>query len=532
MSSTLALAKLLQQKSVAEIELLLAGLRSSTANLNDLFDLAKLLLSRRELERRIRALPADQLQQLRQGVARRELVNTFLAAAEVFPEAAELALELEPLEPPKLTSPGGPLACYEMLLSITEILYALEQHWFETTKNGIKARDAKTIAEKFHLPAKQVQLHFDLAMRANLVLEHHGRWAMSPAGRNWLSLNRQEAWLVLASSVWDLPDVHLGRESIVDSLSGQFPLLDLATLDFLRFGAELGLLAEGEPVFELGGIELAKLATKVVERLPSPEDRLIVQSDLSIICPGPVSSKLHGALDSFADSEELGLASRFRISALSVSHFLETGGSISAIAQTLEQYSSKELPQPVQYLLADAERKFGQLRIIPGRPTLIACRDAILLTQISNERSLAHLRLQRTGAGLTTNASVELCYFSLRAASYAAVMTNQAGEILSPRLEQIESREVSDSQELSLRAQALIESEAAGGVGGDVRRVLQFALKNRLAVTIDFEGSGGAQQHVRMIPLGVTESRVRGRETEREAELTLPLSRISTASLD
>jgi len=237
-------------------------------------------------------------------------------------------------------------------------------------------------------------------------------------------------------------------------------------------------------------------------------------------------------LDSFADSEELGLASRFRISALSISHFLETGGSVAEAANTLSRHSNKELPQPVQYLLSDAERKFGQLKIVPGRPSLITSPDAILLTQIANERSLAHLGLQKTGAGLTTNAGVELCYFSLRAASYAAVMTDESGAVVSPRLEQLPSRVVTDDQELALRAQALLDSEALSGSQGDVRRVLQFALKNRLTVTINFEAQEGGQEKVRLIPLGITDSRVRGRETEREAERTLPLSRISSVALD
>ena len=531
MSSTLALAKLLQQKSVAELEAILSLVRSSTNALGDLFDLAKLLLTKRELERRIRALPADELTRLRESVVTEQLQEHLLADTEVFEEASELAKGLQPLRQPSLEDFGGSLGLLETLMALTELLFALEQHWFETTNTGIRASDARLIGDKFHVSAKRIQQQFQLAMTAGLVVEHDGRWALSPAGRQWLSLERESAWEKLAEAVWDLPGGEWQTGDIGAQLAARYPLLDQGSIKLLAFGPHLGLLQGSELRISLRNQRLGEIANQLISQLPRDEDRLIVQSDLSIVCPGPISPSLHSALDSFAISEEIGLASRFRLSQLSISHYLETGGSLAEVEQTLEQYSGKQLPQPVQYLLADAERKFGQLRIHWGRPTVISSTDPILLTQIANERALAPLALQPVAQGLATNAGIELAYFSLRDCSYAAIMVD-GPRIISPRAAEVSLESIPPTRQMHSLAQQLHDSEAAGVGEGDVRRVLQFALKNRLEVSVEFEDQSGQIEKVQLIPLGLTDTRMRGRETIREAERTLPIARIKNASLD
>ena len=531
MSSTLALAKLLQQKSVAELEAILSMVRSSTNSLGDLFDMAKLLLSKRELERRIRALPAGELTHLLESVVTDELQNQLLADTEVFEEATELAKSLKPMRQPPFEDFGGSLSLLDTLMALTELLFALEQHWFETTNTGIRASDARLIADKFRVPAKRIQQQFQLAMTAGLVVEHDGRWALSPAGRQWLSLDRTAAWEKLAEAVWDLPAGEWQTGDIGNQLADGYPLLDPGSIKLLTFGPHLGLLQGSELRIAIKDQRLGEIANQLILQLPKDEDRIIVQSDLSLVCPGPISPALHGALDSFAISEEIGLASRFRLSQLSISHYLETGGTIAEVEQTLEQYSGKQLPQPVQYLLADAERKFGQLRIHLGRPTVISSTDPILLTQIANERALAPLALQPVGQGLATNAGIELAYFSLRDCSYAAIMVD-GPRIISPRAAEVSLENISPGRQLHSLAQRLHGSEAARGGEGDVRRVLQFALKNRLEVSVEFKDQNGQIEKVQLIPLGLTDTRVRGRETIREAERTLPIARIKSAALD
>lgn len=532
MSSILELAKLLQQKPAAELENLLEKSKSSTASLTDLFDFAKLLLTKRELERRIRSLPAIELSSLSLGKATKFLRQYLLAGENCFPEAIELARQLEQKPPSGKLNPGGALVCYETLLSITELIFALEQSWFEVSKAGIRSAAAKGVAEKLHCQPIEIQKRFALAELAGLVAPHQGRWAATALGQDWLELNRERAWLVLAEAIWDLPSAEFQAGDLVAELAQSYPLLDISSLRFLEFGYLTGLTDGTALLHDVSQQPDADLAKKVVGTLPPSEDRLILQGDLSIICPGPISPALHRQLDSFADSEELGLASRFRVSSLSLSHHIETGGNLADVATLLRAKSGKELPQPLEYLLSEAKLRFGQLRVLGGIKTTILSEDQILLAQIANERSLVHLGLKLEQGWLSSLASQEVVYFSLRAASYPAVMVDESGATISPRLGIAQAEPIKPEADSRLRAEQLIAGEKLSGNAGDIRRQLQFALKNKLRVNLSFEDAQGKLQQVLLLPLGITETRLRGRESVREAERTLPLARIKSVLLD
>jgi hypothetical protein len=369
---------------------------SKAQGCNDLLDLSRVLLSRRELEIRIRSLPAKELGKLRAGKVSNLLVSLALAGDAVFEEAQLLANELEQIrQKPALTS-GNSLSAYETMLCVTELLFACERHWLGVIRAGIRSQDAKEIALKLKFTPKEVQLRFQLAMQAGLVAQQQERWVATEAGLEWLNMDRKSAWLELARGLWNLPELKLQPGSITQQLAAAYPLLDLGNLQLLQFGAFLGLFDGDQLLKPMLQTTLARAADAVIKELPKAEDRLIVQGDLSIICPGPISPALHRELDSFAESEDLGLAARFRISNLTLSHALEIGMGLDEVEKTLKKLSGKELPQPVSYLLDEVKRKFGQLKVLIGEVgTLVESEDAILITQISNETKLSGLMLQR-----------------------------------------------------------------------------------------------------------------------------------------
>ncbi len=528
MSSILSLAKRLREKSEGELAQLLSNLPQASASCADLFDLAKLMLGKRELEERIRKLSAPELENLRAGKASAALKSALLADSKVFVEAQEVLLQLRPLGKPKLNVSSTSLSAYETLLAITEIILATEQHWLETTKTGLKSLDAKLIAEKFKWSSADLQLRFRLAVRANLVSEHLGRWVSGPSAEAWLRKSRADAWQEIAQSAWDLPKIVLKDVSIFDQLAGSYPLMDFSKVALLEFGPALGLIDLDRPRKPLLAGSFQAVSKAIALELPKPEKKLLVQGDLSVVCPGPIDSSLHRLLDSFADSEDLGLASRFRLTPLSISHHLECGGDLGEIEKTLVSASKSELPQPVQYLLAETRERYGSLRVVAGSPTQIVCSDAILLTQILNEKSLVHLSLRKTETGLTSPASQELCYFSLRECGYSAVMVSENGNILSPRFS-FEQSAAPESNFLA-RAKNLLSGEQVSADLGDIQRQLRFALKNKLQVTVGIELDGEVQRML-LTPLGIAGNRLRGRDEAKQAERTLPLSRIRSVVL-
>lgn len=529
MTAILPLANRLKALPEEELARLLGSLASSSATCVDLFDLAKLLLSRRELEERIRGLSKKELENLSQGKNSAGLKAAFLSDGRVFEEAREVLKQLKPLPLPRLSQPSSSLSGYETLLAITEILFALEQHWFEKTRTGLKASDAKQIAEKLKWSSGDLQTRFRLANHCGLLAEHAGRWVASEKAQRWLELSRADAFALLITACWDLPKLNLSELRITDQISLQYPLLDQSKLSLLQYGASLGLLDRDQPRAAVLANGLSGVIRAAVAELPKTQQKLIVQGDLTIICPGPIDAGLQRKLDSFANSEDLGLACRFRLTSLSVSHHLESGGEMREIKEVLESATAAALPQPVGYLLDETAQRFSLLKVIEANQTDIVADDAILLTQISNERSLSHLALKKSTGRLSSGASQELVYFSLRDAGYAAVMVDGEGKVISPRFSS-PATELADQSQLRARAVALQGGERASADRGDVTRQLEFAIKNKLQVQLKIEIDGKPTE-LTLTPLGLANNRLRGRDEAKQAERTLPLGRISSVVL-
>ena len=530
MSSILPLVEKLRELTPEQLADVLANMVASPSG-SDLFDLARQLLGRRELESRIRKTRSSELNNIESGKPSKALRESLLATKAVFPEAQELLGELESLPEPRMQLSGSALSAYETMLCITEILFALEQHWFDVMKTGLRAQDAKVVAEKFKWTNQDVQLRFRIAQRARLVGEHEGRWVSTSRGQSWLGLKRKDAWLELANSCWDLPKLALKQGSLIAQLRAEYPLIDLRSLAILEYGSALGLISSEDVLEPLIAGSPAKAALSIEKLLPRPEEKLIVQGDGSLVTPGPLTPTLHRKLDSFADSEDLGLASRFRISALSLSHHLETGGKLSEVKSLLVKASGKELPQPVSYAIRQAEEKFATLQVSSEDITTIVAEDQILLTQIKNERSLYHLDLKPAKNSITTKASKELCYFSLRECGYTAVMVDENARVISPRFTTVAPSEVEEQNELELRAKSLLAEEQKEADPSEISRQLTFALKNKLKVFIAVELPDGSTSKLLLTPLGIAGSRLRGRDEEKQAERTLPIGRIRSVTL-
>ncbi len=535
MSELLLIASQLREMSEAELKAVLRPLGNSAASLGDLFDLARAMVGRRELERRIRLLDSESLAILRSGGTNEILQNSFLASeAGAFESAVELVGELQPikLKPVKHELFSSELSNYETQLAITEILFACERHWLESVKAGLRAAEAKDLALVLKMDLAQLQLRFQLARRAGLVDVVESRYVSTIKGLNWLDADPAQRWLILAESVWDLPELRFGATSLVTQLSEQYPLFDQNDLELLRFGHILGLLSEFEPtpLFSAASKDLANAGQLVWDQFPKPVSRIIIQGDLSIISPGPLSADVHKQIDLLAQSEDLGLACRFRLSLNSILHAMEMGMSAPEIEKILLSLSGSELPQPVSYLLTQAKKKFGELTVRAGEGnSIVESSDAILLTQILNESALTALMLKATDGHLESRLNPSLIYFNLRDAGYPVIQLDSAGKVVAPRLAQVFIEpELVDV--FALQAKSLLSAEAKAPSPDDHLRQLQFALKNKLKVGVRVDMPEGIVE-IEMTPLGIAGGRFRGRDVVKEAERTLPLSRIQAVWL-
>ncbi len=518
-----------------ELKAVLRPLGNSASSLGDLFDLARAMVGRRELERRIRLLDSDSISILKTGGTNAKLQASFLASDTAgFESAVELAKELQPikLKPVKHELLSSELSNYETQLAITEILFACERHWLEAVKAGLRAAEAKDLAAVLKMDLAQLQLRFQLARRAGLVDVVENRYVSTIKGLQWLDADPAQRWLSLAEAAWDLPHLQIGIDPLDQQLSSQYPLFDQNDLEILRYGHILGLLTDLAPtaLFKAASKDLANAGQLVWDQFPKPVSRIIIQGDLSIISPGPLSPAIHKQIDLLGQSEDLGLACRFRLSLNSILHAMEMGMSANEIEEILLSLSGSDLPQPVSYLLTQAKKKFGELTVRPGEgQSVVSSSDPILLTQIVNESGLAALMLKGEDGHLVSRLNPSLIYFNLRDAGYPVIQMDEKGKVVAPRLSQffVEPQTV---DLFALQAKSLLSAEAKAPSPDDHLRQLQFALKNKLKVGVRVDMPEGIVE-IEMTPLGIAGGRFRGRDVIKEAERTLPLSRIQAVWL-
>lgn len=520
MTDLLPLSKKLRELPAPELAALIES--CGAQSVGDLLDLSKLLLSRRELERRIRRLDTDLLAKLLAGQSSPAWEEHLLGFGEPFEDARELAKNLEPIKSKNASSNehGPALAAYETLLAITELIFACERRLLSVIRSGLRMPDAKEIGETLKMDPARLQLRFHLALESGLISAQGNRYAATAKGLAWLELDNQSRWEVLAESVWDLPKLKSGGD-LAQALTIDYPLLDPNQIKLLRYAEILGLTDQGIATEGLKAPE----GKWIANQLPKAVESFVVQADLSIISLGPLTPGLHKQLGMIASAEDLGLASRFRISAQSICHAMESGMSIGEISAFLEKHSKGPLPQPVNYLLTEVEQKFGKLKVIESlQGTVVDSDDTILLRQIYGQSNLKALLFEVKNHALFSRLDQELVYFNLRAQGYLAVMFDEFGAMVSPRLEAAELSTVAiDYLEI---AQRLLAEEARVPEGDDVMRQLQFALKNKLKVGLRVGYPDGSEKEHLIEPLGVAGGRVRGRDAIKQAEVTLPLSRV------
>ncbi len=163
--------------------------------------------------------------------------------------------------------------------------------------------------------------------------------------------------------------------------------------------------------------------------LPDVVDQLLVQADLTVVAPGPVSAAVTRALGTMADVESRGGATTWRLSEASVRRALDAGYTAGMVLEVLESHSVGELPQPVRYVVDDVARRHGRLRVREAT-AIIRCDDEALLTEVAAHRKLRGVLdlLAPTVAVATVDAPDLLD--RLRAAGFLPVLEDAGGEVV------------------------------------------------------------------------------------------------------
>ncbi|HVE73988.1 MAG TPA: helicase C-terminal domain-containing protein, partial [Mycobacteriales bacterium] len=183
----------------------------------------------------------------------------------------------------------------------------------------------------------------------------------------------------------------------------------------------------------LAGDETAA-ARAVASLLPDPLDHVLVQPDLTVVAPGPLERDLQREMALVADVESTGGATVYRVSESSVRRALDAGRSVSDLHELFRTRSKTPVPQALTYLLDDAARKHGRMRV-GAAASYLRCDDEALLTEVLAHKRAKALRLRRLAPTVLTSAvPVEELLVALRGLGFApAAETEDGGLVLGGR---------------------------------------------------------------------------------------------------
>lgn len=579
MSDLLRLASQLRSSSDAALAQLVMRRRTASAA-QDFLDLAQALLQPKSIEAALARLNSAEVKSLRDllsGVKVKQdeltdLISLGLADANgsVFEPVLKVAKDLivkrsddssaephwhDPLPASNNSdlSPLASIAAFETIQAITELLLDLEQHRVRVVgKSGVGLPDVKRLANHLRKPQEDARLCYELAIALQLLASHLDSWQLTPLSQEWITSSVSNRW-VLATRYWlvslgEKSQFQLGKllqgESPINlrtTLAQMYPLADksvgghMVSLAAQAEALGLSVHSQASPLLKLvlNG-DWANAVDELEVNLPATQESIIVQADLSLITPGPLPTKTELLLRTFAQVEQVSVASMYRLSALSLSHGLECGLTAEEITKTLVDLSKKPLPQPVEYLIAEAKTRFGRLTLVEAigaeAKCLVKSPDGLLLTEILNDVRLKPFALYPFSAGaLASRFDSNVLYFGLRELGYVPIRIDQDGQVISPRT----ALEIApDAPKLDLekgivkRLRDADERIGSEPDDSDLLRQIQLAVKNKSPLHVTLTARDGTEVSFEVLPTSLANGRLRGLDRKADIERTLPLDRI------
>ena len=223
---------------------------------------------------------------------------------------------------------------------------------------------------------------------------------------------------LVAALWWRRPRRPSARETMIVWTVSEASALGVLGLDGMS-GAGRALLA--------GDAEAAEQA--LTPLLPQLVDQVMIQADLTAVAPGPLDSGTARTLHLLADIESRGGATVYRFSPQSVRRALDAGWSVAEIHEFLGAVSSTPIPQPLSYLVDDAARTFGNLRVGYAE-SFIRSDDEALIAELLNHPQAATWGLRRLAPTvLVSTTPVAMLLQRLRESGSAPVVEAADGTV-------------------------------------------------------------------------------------------------------
>ena len=226
------------------------------------------------------------------------------------------------------------------------------------------------------------------ALRATLEPTLERGWAVDLRRRTMAALaglppgTAPDAEAVRALLSWELPRATAPAPTVAAVLA------EAEVLGITGAGA---LTDAGRTLVE--GADDDAVAQALGAALPEPVGDLLVQGDLTAVVPGRPLPELRELLQLCADVESRGSALTVRFTAGSVRRAMDAGVGAAELLQALAGYSLTPLPQALDYLVRDAARRHGQVRV-GAAASYLRVEDPALAAQLVGTPALAELSLR------------------------------------------------------------------------------------------------------------------------------------------
>jgi hypothetical protein len=439
--------------------------------------------------------------------------------------------------------------------AIAELLSELQHESArELARGGVALPDSKRLAASMGVDLDRVPGLLEIAARAGLVARESGRWMPTGTSHDWIVDSSGERWSLLAAA-WlerlpdDIREVLGSRshaawgERLEEYVSWLFPAggewMRDRVLVYTRDAELLGITAHHEP--STPGVALLTAGPKaaavaMTALFPAEVENVYLQHDLSIVSPGPLLPRIDSRLRVMADVEGRALASAYRMSTASLTRAMSAGETEATIRQFLASISLTGIPQPLDYLVAEAAARYGLVRVggLPDGRSYVRSSDPTLLRTLLVDHSLAALGLTRSGDRLESRFDLELVFWTLAEARYPAAAENSRGEIvvLKRRHAAHAGSGANNDSATSLIERLRLGSSDDAEVTGRawLSRQLDVAIRAKLGLTVTVQLPDGSTVDYQLEPASVAGGRLRARDRKADIERTLPLSSITSVA--
>lgn len=348
------------------------------------------------------------------------------------------------------------------------------------------------------------------------------------------------------------PDAAATKESLLEALAWHHPLVPRPVLEeevaaFHREAGVLGLVPGGvlsvlgEALVAVQDAPEAEADAQLVEALarsaPPPVDEVLLDADLTAVVPGRPSPRL-AVLERWTEPVSRGGALTLRFTPASVRRALDSGADPEQLRAVLATASRTPVPQALEVLLRDEQRRHGRVAVMPA-VTAVSAEEEVLSIVLAHPEA-APLDLHRLAPTVAVTMSGPAAVLrAIERTGLSGVAVGRDGTVSAPeRRHRLPGSRAADAeaagaggppelplspQEAVLRIRAADAGETAVPVADRLQDAIARGLELRIGIV---DGRGGIAVR-QVLPLSLEAGRLRARDAADGEEFTVLVHRVT-----